>query len=100
MLMVEIKPLENGAHRNQMGSNDVAIPDGWAVVPENLEMEARSYLPFVDLTVMDGEIVSVSQGTIPEPGPEPAPEPTTEDDLMTMAVDHECRLTLLELGVN
>lgn len=33
-------------------------------------------------------------------GPEPAPEPTTEDDLMTMAIDHECRLTLLELGVN
>lgn len=32
----------------------------------------------------------------PEPQPEP---PTTEDDLLSMAVDHEYRLTLLELGV-
>ena len=31
--------------------------------------------------------------------PEPEPEPTTEEDLMSMAVDHEYRLTLLELGV-
>lgn len=29
----------------------------------------------------------------------PAPEPTTEQDLLSMAIDHECRLTLLELGV-
>lgn len=28
----------------------------------------------------------------------PKPEPTTEQDLMAMAVDHEFRLTLLELG--
>lgn len=29
----------------------------------------------------------------------PPPPATTEDDLMAMAVDHEFRLTLLELGV-
>lgn len=29
----------------------------------------------------------------------PAPAPTTEEDLMSMAIDHEYRLTLLELGV-
>ena len=29
-----------------------------------------------------------------------APEPTTQDDIDSMLVDHEYRLTLLELGVN
>ena len=35
---------------------------------------------------------------VPEPEPE-APEPSQEEDLMAMAIDHEYRLTLLELGV-
>ncbi len=30
----------------------------------------------------------------------PAPEPTAEDDLAAMTLDHEYRLTLLELGVS
>lgn len=29
----------------------------------------------------------------------PRPEPTPQEDLLYIAVDHECRLTLLELGV-
>lgn len=29
----------------------------------------------------------------------PAPPPTPQEDLMAMAVDHELRLTMLELGV-
>lgn len=36
----------------------------------------------------------------PRPAPEPeAPLPTAEEDLMEMALDHELRLTMLELGV-
>lgn len=35
---------------------------------------------------------------IPEPGPEPE-EPTAEEDLMSMTVDHEYRITMLELGI-
>ena len=35
---------------------------------------------------------------LPVPAPEPA-EPTAEEDALAMIVDHECRLTLLELGV-
>ncbi len=34
----------------------------------------------------------------PEPAPTP-PEPTEEDDVNGMLVDHEYRLTLLELGI-
>lgn len=36
----------------------------------------------------------------PQPTPEPQPtEPTAEEDALSMIVDHEYRLTLLELGV-
>lgn len=35
----------------------------------------------------------------PLPEPEPTPEPTAESDMQEMIVDHEYRLTLLELGI-
>lgn len=35
----------------------------------------------------------------PEPEPEPTPEPTLEEDTAAMLIDHEFRLTLLELGI-
>lgn len=36
----------------------------------------------------------------PEPKPDPPePEPTAEEDALSMIVDHEYRLTMLELGV-
>ena len=35
----------------------------------------------------------------PLPEPEPTPEPTLEEDTAAMLVDHEFRLTLLELGI-
>lgn len=100
MLIIEIAPQVNGAHRNQTGAPVAEIPGGWAIVPEALEQEAVSYLPFINLTVADGEITGVSQGTIPQPEPTPEPEPTAEDDLMEMAIDHEYRVTMLELGLS
>lgn len=39
----------------------------------------------------------------PEPAPEPEPsdpEPSEEDDTASMLIDHEYRLTLLELGLS
>ena len=65
MLIIEIAAT-NGAHRNQTGSFGI-IPDGWAIVPPELEAEAMGYLPYIDLTVSDGVITAVAQGTIPEP---------------------------------
>ena len=100
MLIIEIAPQANGAHRNQTGAHIAEIPSGWAAVPAELEAEAMSYLPFIDLTVTDGQITGVAQGEIPTPEPEPDPGPTAEDDLLEMAIDHEYRITLLELGLS
>ena len=39
MTIIEIKPLNNGAHRNQSPNAPISIPDGWAVIPEGMEPE-------------------------------------------------------------
>lgn len=116
MTIVQIEAQSNGGHANQ--TTDIPlpqIPEGWAVVPDDLEIPDT--FPFVDLTaekitvdpdtqpVSEGEVdqlwvvTSMTPGIVPEPEPMPEPEPTAEEDLMEMAVDHETRITLLELGV-
>jgi len=77
MTIIEIAPLENGAHRNQT-SNAITAPDGWIVVPPALQEQAQNFLPFIVLDIENGLLVSVSQGVIPPP--EPEPEPTPEPD--------------------
>ena len=44
-------------------------------------------------------VTEMTAGVVPEPEPMPEPEPTAADDLEAMAIDHEYRLTLLELGL-
>lgn len=98
MRTIEIKALDNGAHRNQ--SYPGFVPDGWAVVPDTLETEN---FPFgeVEVTEINGvmTVTKWTPGVMPEPEPEPEPEPTAQDDTDAMIVDHEYRLTLLELGL-
>lgn len=49
-------------------------------------------------TFGDG-VLTLTNTPEPEPAPEPDPEPTAQDDTDAMLVDHEFRLTLLELGL-
>ena len=99
MRAIEINPLPNGAHRNQTGSF-TTVPIGWAIIPDNME---TPNFPFGEVTAEEIEgvmtVTSWIPGTIPEPEPEPEPEPTAQDDNDAMLVDHEYRLTLLELGL-
>lgn len=100
MRIVEIAALENGAHRNQTIYIPTAIPTGWAVIPDGMETEN---FPFGEATAEEVNgvmtVTNWTPGTIPEPEPEPTHEPTAQDDTDAMMVDHEYRLTLLELGV-
>ena len=84
MTIIEIKALKNGAHRNQTGDLSY-VPDGWAVVPEDMELEN---FPFgeVEAEEVDG-VTTVTKWTavpIPEPEPLAEPEPTTDDVLNTL----------------
>ena len=98
MRIIEIKAHENGAHGNYTG-NLKTIPKGWAVIPNSLKTEN---FPFGEVEVEEiNGVMTVTKwtpGVIPEPTPEP--EPPAQDDIDAMLVDHEYRLTLLELGVN
>lgn len=84
MRIIEIAPLENGAHRNQTGTLQT-IPDGWAVIPD--DMDTENY-PFgvVEAQEIEGvmTVTSWTPGTIPEPEPEPEPEPTDTEVLNTL----------------
>lgn len=46
-----------------------------------------------------GDYKYINGEYVHDPLPKPAAEPTAEEDALSMIVDHEYRLTLLELGV-
>lgn len=60
--IVEIKALSNGAHRNQTINEDVIIPKGWAIVPNN--MECKNF-PFGEIVVEEKEGILVVSNWVP-----------------------------------
>lgn len=87
MIIVEIKPNSNGAHRNQ--SLTKIVPKGWAIIPDGLE---TPNFPFgaVEAEEING-VMTVTRwtaGEIPEPEPEPEPE-ATADELMDILLGVE-----------
>lgn len=79
MQIIEIKALDNGAHRNQSG-NFSNIPEGWAVIPNSIKTDN---FPFGEVVVEEiNGVMTVTKwtpGIMPEPTPVPEPEPTTEE---------------------
>lgn len=84
MKIIEIMPLENGAHRNQ-DCDSKSIPEGYAVIPDGIE---TPNFPFGDITVdeIDGvsTVTSWIPGITPEPPTDSSREPTTDDILNTL----------------
>ena len=78
MRIIEIAPLDNGAHRNQNGGLSV-VPEGWAVVP--VDANTLSNFPFGNFEVedVDGVPHMVPESWEPLPMSESAPEPTQMD---------------------
>ncbi len=75
--IVEIKALPNGAHRNLNGYFN-AIPDGWAVVPGNIETEN---FPFGEIEVeeIDGVMTVTKWVAGVKPETTPFPEETVSN---------------------
>ena len=71
MRIIEIAPLKNGAHRNQTVFGGITVPDGWAVIPDNIETQN---FPFGDIVVE--EIDNIMTVTRWEPGIVPDQEPS------------------------
>lgn len=80
MIIIKIRPNDNGGHNNQTTSAPIPVPDGWAVVPE--EMLPLEHFPFGEAIVADiSGIPTVTDWTplpLPAPDPEPEPEPALE----------------------
>ena len=70
MRIIEIKALENGAHRNQNGFIG-DIPDGWAVIPDNIETQN---FPFGDIDVEEIDVFMTVTRWVP--GIIPSQEPS------------------------
>lgn len=86
MVIIEIKALENGAHRNQAVMGAVPPPDGWAVIPENMEIPET--FPFINVETADGVVTAMTAGTVPEPQPEPEPEPTVDERVTKLETEN------------
>ena len=84
MLIIEIQPLENGAHRNQT-CNLNTIPKGWAEVPPGISVPDT--FPFVDIEVDGQTVIAMTAGIVPEPEPEPEqPEKKSSGGLLVIVL--------------
>ena len=64
MIIVNLAPAENGAHQNQQKATAFKIiPSGWAAVPAALEEAAMAFMPWLALTVENGEITAIEENT-------------------------------------
>ena len=79
----------DSAGRPRAASRDSGLgPDAVLITfPEDFDFEHMH-----DYIFMDGKWIY-------DPLPEPEPEPDPMTDMLAMALDHEYRLTLMELGV-
>lgn len=118
MYIIQLEPFESGARSPLQTWNKPTAPDGYAFCPDAFYDVFYSTSPagFVNITVEPVEIaedVTVPVVTAMVVNQEaldaylaslPADEPTEEepseaDDTASMLIDHEYRLTLLELGL-
>ena len=96
MLIIEINALDNGAHRNQGPDRLNAIPDGWAIVPDRIDI--RETYPLVDIEVDGQTVTAMTAGTVPEPEPEPEPTPTLDERVTSLEATKADQTSVDELN--
>ena len=93
MKIIKIEPNGNGSHNNQtINGADPAtfpVPDGWAIIPDNME---TPNFPFGDITVDETQtppvVTSWTPLPIPEPEPSPEPEPTADERISALEAEN------------
>ena len=110
MYIIKKNPYENGSRPPIQTWQHKTLPEGYAVCPDEFYLVFYSTTPagFVNIE-LDDDVVTAMEvnqealdayiASLPEPEPAPEPEPTTQDETDAILVDHEYRITLLELGV-
>ena len=106
MNIININPTTSECTYSIQSWNKSEPPNGYAIVPDEIDLtDFYAYNGFVTLTIENNILTSYIpnveaweywRASLPEPEPE---QPTAQEDTDAMLVDHEYRLTLLELGV-
>lgn len=82
MRLISIEQDKNGAHFYCTSDTMTKVPNGWAVVPDDME---TPNLPYGEITVEDIDgvptVTSWTPGVMPEPRVVPDPEPTDTEIL-------------------
>lgn len=96
MRIIEIKALENGAHRNQTSDYIPAIPEGYAVIPD--EMELKNF-PFGEVEVEEIDGIMTVKKWVPGIAPEPKEieEPISLLEQLRADIDFLALMTEVEL---
>lgn len=99
MLIVKIDAF-NGFHTSEFQSGrEQCWKDGYIEVPKKLENKFEISKGYCDLNIKEGILVDI----IPHPEREPEDNDSSRsemDDILSLLIDQEYRLTLMELGVN
>lgn len=87
MKLIEIKKLESGGHDNVTIDYITEIPEGWAVIPDDMD---TPNFPFGDVAVRDFDgvmtVVKWTPGELPEPTPHE--KPITEAEQLRADIDY------------
>lgn len=86
MRLIEIAALDNGAHKNQTIDGAIPVPDGWAILQDDME---TTNFPFGNITVDETQTPPVVTSWTPLPAPEPekpTPAQQREEAYNTQAV--------------
>ena len=78
MRIIKIQAEENGGHDNQTINGNIPVPDGWVIIPDDMEVPLS--FPFVTFHYRKGVVTDMSPLPIPAPEP-PNDEPDPNDVL-------------------
>ena len=79
MRIIKIQAEENGGHDNQTINGNIPVPDGWVIIPDDMELPYS--FPFVTFHYRKGVVTDMSPLPIPAPPPPPEPEPDVWDEM-------------------
>lgn len=98
LYIIQIDPMEGTSYHpvQSQSHREECWLEGYLALPEQLVEKAVSCGGNCELVIEDGALVDL----VPIPVEAVPEEPSPEGDTEAMLVDHELRLTLLELGVS
>lgn len=107
MYIITKIPNESGAYSSPQTWDDPILPVGYATISDTIDMTGFfAYNGFVTLTIDNDAVTSYApneeawvnwKSSLP---PIAEKEPSEEEDTAAMLIDHEFRLTMLELGLS